>query len=193
VTHASQRRSPPRWLPRTGSGMCSGQDQSGIYADPPRSSSALAHIGPAALPDPGGARAGLRKEASMNTVTPIAPKLGKLIVLLSSGRDGDLIAAVHTIRRTLHARGFDMHELAAAAESGLRGVAISRDPKGQLPGRKRGARLPSGAAPTIADGLTPRNAISSATWCTASAAAASRPQSRRRWLKTLRARLRAGA
>ncbi len=48
----------------------------------------------------------------MNALAPIAGKLGKLIRLLSSDREGEVVAAVRTIRRTLKAEKLDLHVLA---------------------------------------------------------------------------------
>jgi hypothetical protein len=48
----------------------------------------------------------------MNALAPIADKLGKLIRYLSSDKDGEVLAAVHAIRRTLHSEKLDIHVLA---------------------------------------------------------------------------------
>jgi hypothetical protein len=50
----------------------------------------------------------------MTDLTPIADKLSKLIRMLSSDRDGEIVAAVHGIRRTLQGAGCDIHDLANA-------------------------------------------------------------------------------
>lgn len=46
------------------------------------------------------------------TLAAIAPKLGKLIRLLASDRDGEALAAARGIGRTLEAAGLDFHALA---------------------------------------------------------------------------------
>jgi hypothetical protein len=46
----------------------------------------------------------------------IAPKLGQLIRLLSSDRDGEVVAAAHAIMRTLKSAGTDIHALAERIE-----------------------------------------------------------------------------
>jgi hypothetical protein len=43
---------------------------------------------------------------------PIANKLGKLIRLLSSDKDGEVVAAVAAIRRTLNSENLTIHDLA---------------------------------------------------------------------------------
>jgi hypothetical protein len=52
----------------------------------------------------------------MNALVPVAPKIGKLIVLLSSDKDGEVLSAARTIGRTLHGAGASWHDLAAAIE-----------------------------------------------------------------------------
>lgn len=47
----------------------------------------------------------------------IADKLGKMIRMLASDRDGDVIVAVHVIKRTLRSEGLDIHALAEASRS----------------------------------------------------------------------------
>jgi hypothetical protein len=49
-------------------------------------------------------------------LAPIAGKLGSLIRLLSSDRDGEVIAAARAINRTLKAAGADIHLLADRVE-----------------------------------------------------------------------------
>lgn len=46
-----------------------------------------------------------------------AAKLAKLIPLLASDKDGEVVATVHAIRRTLKSEGSDLHGLAAAIGS----------------------------------------------------------------------------
>ena len=48
----------------------------------------------------------------MTTLAYIAPKLQKLIPLLASDKDGEVLAAVGAIRRVLGAAGADLHDLA---------------------------------------------------------------------------------
>jgi hypothetical protein len=52
------------------------------------------------------------------TIDPVADKLGKLLKLLSSPRDGEVVAAARAILRTLQGAGADIHELAARVEGG---------------------------------------------------------------------------
>ena len=47
-----------------------------------------------------------------------ADKLEKLIKLLASDKDGEVVAAAHAIRRTLNSAGTDFHELAARVKGG---------------------------------------------------------------------------
>jgi hypothetical protein len=54
-----------------------------------------------------------------STLAPIADRLGKLIRLLSSDRDGEVVATAHAIRRTLQSAGLDVHALAAQVEKPL--------------------------------------------------------------------------
>jgi hypothetical protein len=46
----------------------------------------------------------------------IAPTLAKLIRLLSSDRDGEVVASVHAMRRLLASIGLSLHDLADAIE-----------------------------------------------------------------------------
>jgi hypothetical protein len=46
----------------------------------------------------------------------LAGKLGKLLRLLGSDRDGEVLGAVHALRRTLAQAGLDLHALVAGIE-----------------------------------------------------------------------------
>jgi hypothetical protein len=46
----------------------------------------------------------------------IAPTLAKLIRMLSSDRDGELVASIHAMRRVLASVGLSLHDLADAIE-----------------------------------------------------------------------------
>jgi len=50
----------------------------------------------------------------------IAPMLAKLIRLLSSDRDGEVVASVHAMRRLLAGSGLSLHDLADAIELPVR-------------------------------------------------------------------------
>jgi hypothetical protein len=50
------------------------------------------------------------------SIEPVADKLGKLLKLLSSPRDGEVVAAARAILRTLAGAGADIHELAERIE-----------------------------------------------------------------------------
>lgn len=49
----------------------------------------------------------------MNALAPVAPKIAKLIPRLASDHDGEVVATVRAIRRTLEGAGLDLHALAA--------------------------------------------------------------------------------
>ncbi|MEO1102907.1 MAG: hypothetical protein AAFW98_04120 [Pseudomonadota bacterium] len=51
----------------------------------------------------------------MTALAPIPPKIKQLIPLLASNQDGEVVAAVRAINRTLSQQGLDFHDLAAAA------------------------------------------------------------------------------
>ena len=53
----------------------------------------------------------------MNALAPIAPRLSKLLPLLGSDKDGEVVATARAIGRTLQGAGLDFHALAAAVES----------------------------------------------------------------------------
>ena len=59
-------------------------------------------------------------EADMAALAPIASKIAKLIPRLASDHEGEVIATVRAIARTLEATGRDFHDLADA---------IGREPK----------------------------------------------------------------
>jgi hypothetical protein len=62
----------------------------------------------------------------MSALTPIAEKLGKLIRMLSSSHDGEVIAAALAIRRALKDAGLDVHALAdGLTASGTNGKKFS--------------------------------------------------------------------
>ena len=50
----------------------------------------------------------------MTDLTPIAPKLAKLLPRLATDADGEIVATVRALRRTLEGHGADLHDLAAA-------------------------------------------------------------------------------
>jgi hypothetical protein len=52
---------------------------------------------------------------SANLAT-IAPRLGQLVRLLASDRDGEVVAAARALARTLATAGLDLHELADVIE-----------------------------------------------------------------------------
>jgi hypothetical protein len=47
-------------------------------------------------------------------LAPVAPRLSKLLLMLSSPHDGEVVAAARAIDRTLHDGGHDWHDLAKA-------------------------------------------------------------------------------
>lgn len=51
-------------------------------------------------------------------IAPVAPKLAKLIPLLGTDRDGELVATVRAIGRTLEAANLTFHDLADAVRPG---------------------------------------------------------------------------
>jgi hypothetical protein len=48
----------------------------------------------------------------MNALSPVAPRLAKLLPRLASNHDGEVIATARAIERTLHSAGLDYHGLA---------------------------------------------------------------------------------
>ena len=54
----------------------------------------------------------------MNALTPIAGKLAKLLRMLSSNREHEVVAAAQALCRTLEGAGTDIHALAAIVEHG---------------------------------------------------------------------------
>jgi hypothetical protein len=50
------------------------------------------------------------EQAVNSNLAPITGKLGKMIRMLASDCDGDVIAAARAIKRTLHSEGLDIHE-----------------------------------------------------------------------------------
>jgi hypothetical protein len=52
----------------------------------------------------------------MNALVEVVPRIGKLIPRLASEHDGEVIATVRAIERTLKAAGRDWHDLANAIQ-----------------------------------------------------------------------------
>lgn len=50
----------------------------------------------------------------MAALATVAPKMAKLIPMLGTDQDGEIIATVRAIRRTLDGAGLDLHDLARA-------------------------------------------------------------------------------
>jgi len=73
----------------------------------------------------------------MNEFASIAPKLGKLLRLLSSNSDGEVVATVRAIQRTLEGDGFD-----GRADRGSKRQALqrSRCPRNLSTRRRSGFR-----------------------------------------------------
>jgi hypothetical protein len=55
-----------------------------------------------------------------------APPLGKIIRLLSSSVEGEVIAAAAAIKRTLASHNLDIHDLAEAVDAGLQRRPIAK-------------------------------------------------------------------
>jgi hypothetical protein len=53
----------------------------------------------------------------MSALAVVAPRIGRLIRLLGSDQDGEVVAAVRALGRTLAGAGEDFHSLADAVES----------------------------------------------------------------------------
>ena len=47
----------------------------------------------------------------MNRISPLVPRLEKLLLMLSSGSDGEVVSAARAIDRTLRTAGADWHDL----------------------------------------------------------------------------------
>jgi hypothetical protein len=71
-------------------------------------------------------------------------QLGKLVRLLSSNKDGEVLAAAHAIKRTLATRGLDFHNLAAAVETGLRMPLPIPEPQPRRSTSRSSPRRPGG-------------------------------------------------
>ena len=64
----------------------------------------------------------------MSTLAPIADKLSKLLRMLTSDHDGEVVAAARSINRALKSAGLDIHVLAAAIERDGAGNAMHNGP-----------------------------------------------------------------
>src|SRR5215207_5703864 len=62
------------------------------------------------------AAATIRARARMTTLAAVAPKLVKLVSRLASTHQGEVIATVHALGKTLGGAGLDFNDLAAAIE-----------------------------------------------------------------------------
>jgi hypothetical protein len=63
----------------------------------------------------------------VSDLAPITDKIGKLIPMLGSDRDGEVVAAVRALGRTLASIGADWHELAKALAAEPKTVVVYRD------------------------------------------------------------------
>ncbi len=64
----------------------------------------------------------------MSALAPIADKIGKLIPRLASEHDGEVVATVRAMGRTLASIGADWHELAKALSAEPEKVVVYRGP-----------------------------------------------------------------
>ena len=69
----------------------------------------------------------------MSALAPISPKLARLIPRLASEHDGEVVATVRAIARTLKAAGQDFHDLANAIEHEPEVAVIYLDPETDEP------------------------------------------------------------
>jgi hypothetical protein len=90
----------------------------------------------------------------MTDLRTIGPKLAKLLPLLGSDKDGEVVATAKAIQRTLQSGGADWHDLAGAVQRvGLPAVKAQRKPrkpkaKSQPPAPPTRAARPWGAFTT---------------------------------------------
>src|SRR5436190_23359015 len=68
----------------------------------------------------------------MGVMNALAPRIGQLVRMLSSDKDGEIINAVHALGRTLRAAGFDWDDLANTAERHLATPARTSRPDWQV-------------------------------------------------------------
>jgi hypothetical protein len=60
-------------------------------------------------------------------ISAIAPKLSKMLLMLSSNHDGDVVAAARAITKTLQGAGSDWHALVAAILAPVAHLEVRRD------------------------------------------------------------------
>ena len=118
----------------------------------------------------------------MSVLDPVTDKLGKLLRLLGSDRDGEVVATARSIVRVLEGAGLDLHVLAdningdnkiieQAYRRGLKTVATK--PKKSGAGfvvsmrsmSRRGMRSRVNALRIHGGSTTRKNGASSKTWC----------------------------
>jgi hypothetical protein len=63
-----------------------------------------------------------------NLLAPVADKLSKLIPRLATDHDGEIVATVRAIRRTLKSAGLDFHALSGALSAEPKVVVLYREP-----------------------------------------------------------------
>jgi hypothetical protein len=61
-----------------------------------------------------------RRRTSSRKKSVCPDKIGKIIKLLASDKDGEALAAARALKRALAANGMDFHDLAGAVEAGLK-------------------------------------------------------------------------
>ena len=62
----------------------------------------------------------------MTGLATAAPRLAKLIPMLGTDRDGEIVGTVHAIRRTLKSAGCDLHDLALVVERAALPVVVDQ-------------------------------------------------------------------
>jgi hypothetical protein len=65
-------------------------------------------------------------------MSALTPQVGKLIRLLGSDKDGEVVSAAHALGRTLKAHGHDWHDLAEICERHLARPTIPARPAWQM-------------------------------------------------------------
>lgn len=117
----------------------------------------------------------------MNSLATITPKLGKLIPMLSSSHDGEVVAAARAIERTLKDAGRDWHDLVK--------VIISPSIAPVLPETWRGVAMYCHDRNRC---LNPREAEFAADMCSRLVCGGQPTERQASWLRAIYAKVRAG-
>jgi hypothetical protein len=125
----------------------------------------------------------------MSMLAPVAPKLGKLLRMLSSSRDGEIVAALHALRRALAAT---MATTAACATDKAPPMLRADFATSEVATSRAGMRLPARLPPGQSGFAATASKNFSKTWSWPTVCGGGLTEKQEAWLRAIYVRCRTG-